>query len=109
MSAKVDLISKNTVWRTSVHRFVRMRFLYFTNTVFENWHFTALARWSHHQRIKNCFRYVLSTTIISHRSPSFTSAGVLRALANPKVSIKTQLQTIATIPSIGTLQFTSIG
>jgi len=48
MSAKVDLISKNTVWRTSVHRFVRMRFLYFTNTVFENLHFTALARWSHH-------------------------------------------------------------
>ena len=83
MSAKVDLFSKNTVWRTSVHRFVRMRFLYFTSTVFEHWHSTALARRSHHQRIKNCFRYALSTTIISYRSPSFTSAGVLRALANP--------------------------
>ena len=50
-----------------------------------------MARCSHHRGIKICFRYSRSSTIISHRAPSFTSAGVLRALANPKFSNKFQL------------------
>jgi len=37
------------------------------------------------------FRYPRQTTIINHRVPSFTSAGVLQALAIPKFSNKCQL------------------
>ena len=91
MSRPKNSPSGNRRSATSVHRFVRMRFLYFTNIGFDYWHFTALARSSHHQEIKIYFRYSRSSTIISHRSPSFTSIGVLQALAYPKFSNKFQL------------------
>ena len=91
MSRPKNSPSKNRRSETSVHRFVRMRFLYFTNIGFDSWHFTALTRCLHHQGIKIVFRYARSSTIINHPSPSFTSAGVFRALANPKFSNKFQL------------------
>ena len=80
MSRPKILPSGNRRSATLVHRFVRMRFVYFTNIGFDSWNSTALARCSHHQGIKICFHYSRLTTIINHRAPSFTSAGVLRAL-----------------------------
>ena len=88
MSRPKNSLSGSRRSATLVHRFVRMRFLYFTNIGFGYCYFTALARSSHHAGMKICFRYSRSSTIISHRTPSFTSAGVLRALANPNSSNK---------------------
>jgi hypothetical protein len=51
MSAKVDLISNDTLGRTSVHRFVPMRFLYFKNLELGVSYFTALPRQPHRPAI----------------------------------------------------------
>jgi len=49
------------------------------------------------------FRYSRLTTIIGHHTPSFTSAGVLQALANPNPSNKFQLSREKEFPNKRTL------
>jgi len=76
---------------TSVHRFVRMRFLYFTHIGFRSLAFYSMGSHFAPSGDQKFFRYPRQTTIINHRVPSFTSAGVLQALAIPKFSNKCQL------------------